>query len=1115
MLLFNFISSEIMCTLVVHQTLVKSDIQSANSNLCRSQLKFGSETVLYCEKAVLLASVTQQAQFSHSTNQPIHFSLFTEKVQDYFVDFTMTPENLPSFALLGITSSVDIRTSNISVQVPYYLAEGALICFSCDATTESSNFTFISKGQNISGFVLNGNNYLTIQNSLFQFRLKGSSVGGLVQRGKVNLQLLSCNLTAYLEGTVIGTLVGVVSEQTHIKFADTNICSNAANIGSGEGLAVIDGVFSVKCDICGNQLYTYGICQTMLEFGEIVDQKLVCKSTFVFNEQCTCPEGQVVNQSSCVSILDVVNAVIKSQEVYLDQTTQLDLRIFNNVSVLNNSIINNVSAINSTLENIASTLSAQQTTNTDFTQRVATLSQDIQNFIDKVICESSYGYQFVNKQCVYVTCPITGQQSINGVCQCLPINAVASNNVCVCPANSVVINNACVCSITGQMFIGGVCQCITPGAVESNGQCTCGIDGLNISNSCSCPPNSQLVNNQLVPATCTCNIAGQVIVSGQCLCPSGYSLINGSCMYTIINIDLTMTCSQPVFFTIFDIQTITHSITSSSNFTTGWVFNTGPEIQGAFIDISNSVYSTTVKPLFQSQSSFSNIKVQIGTQTLGSGPILTASINTIINNMCIISKTATTITVSTSQQLSILQTSSTVSTTINNLILNLLFASSSGNITLIKSISQKLSITGYQIVGKYQTTLFIAMVGLEISSATLQLNSVHFKPTMFTFGNCSSYLISFVVSSQMTLTGIFVQFGTQAQFLTTVSVTSTVSAKFYFGGLVMNISASSTFTVNSLILDCYQKLVTDQIQSSGFLIGISNAITSNILIQNICLQQNLTSTSTYIEQFGLVGNNSAQISIQQSIVTLTVQGTTIYRFGIIGFSQSLVTKQIINLQATVRMQVISGQSNNYNSILFGKIDGSTCLIQNNTLINCNISTYSSGGGVFGGISSVNFTLQDLKISYFNFSSIAYTGCILGLYEVDYSVFTIQNSTFSNTNITGDAYAGGLMGAYGAVDSKLMVLNTTLLTCNLTASYVGVLIGVSADGLVQFKNSTINSISIYGSTPKMLFAVIQNTKTFDISTSCSIGVNTFKKGTAAAVVQGNCASFLSYTSDTGC
>ncbi|CAL5985117.1 Conserved_hypothetical protein [Hexamita inflata] len=1094
MILFNFISQKIIGTLAVHQTLLKSDIQKISQNLCRNQLKFSGETVLYCKKALSLTSVTQQLQFIRSKNQSIYFSLFTEKVQDYFVDFTLHSEKLFSFALLGITSSVCIRNSNIFVYVPHNLAEGNLICLICDVTTSFSNFTLIAKGQNISGLILIGKDYLILQNSLFQFRLKGSSVGGLVQRGKVNLQLISCNLTGYLEGLTIGTLIGVALQQTQIIFSDTNICSNAVNIGQGEGIVVIDGVFSVKCDVCGDQLYTYGICQTMLKFGEIKEKKLVCKSTFIFNEQCTCPKGQVVNQSSCVNILEVASAVIKNFEIYHDQTSQFDLTILNNIFVLNNSVVSNMSAINSTLS--ALTLSAQQETNMDIAQRYAELNKNILNYVNKVICERQHGKQFVSYQCISVQCPITGQQCINGVCQCLPINAVVQNNICVCPINTAIIDSACVCQITGQMLVRGVCQCVTPGAVASNGQCTCGIDGFNVSNSCSCPSNSQLVNNQFAPAACFCNIDGQVIMNGQCQqCPSGYTVINGSCMYIITNMDPTITCSSQVYFTVFDLLTISNYVITSI---TGFIFSNGPDIQNSFIDIANNLYSATVHPLFQSQSSFSNIKVQIGTQTLGSGSILTASNTNIINNLNIISKSASAIIVSTQKQLNILQTSST-SANINNLLVNLLFEHSFGNISLIGSITSYISINGYQIIGRYYSSLSVAMIGLEISSSTVTIKNIHFKPTMYDVGNCSSYMMNNVSSSSLNFISIFVQLGTSSQYFPIGTTLSASDKNQFFGGLVQNMSTSSTLMVNGLIFDCYQNFQAKLIQNAGFILGNSFSSSNNIEIQNICFQQNFGSTSLYMSYVGLLGTNKAQIFFKQSVITIVAQNTVNY-LAVMGSSQGDVKKQIIDTILQVRDSVIG----DYNAVIVASVNGGNFLVQNVRIYNCqSISNLNSG--LFANTYFTNFSFLNLQVNSFNISSpSSYTGCIIGNYQKEFSTIIIQNSTFSNVNVTGTDYTGGFVGKYGNVQSIFQMINTTLKSCNITSTkgqVVGSILGCSNEGLVQIQNSTLRQMRLIGNTVKLLIGSDWGKSIYDISTSCSADINYINNTPIS-----NCANF---------
>lgn len=52
-----------------------------------------------------------------------------------------------------------------------------------------------------------------------------------------------------------------------------------------------------------------------------------------------------------------------------------------------------------------------------------------------------------------------------------------------------------------------------------------------------------------------------------------------------------------MFTSTFDIYSITNTV-DINNFTFGYVFNTGNEIINAFVDISDSVYTSTVLPLF-------------------------------------------------------------------------------------------------------------------------------------------------------------------------------------------------------------------------------------------------------------------------------------------------------------------------------------------------------------------------------------------------------------------------------------------------------------------------------------------------------------------------------------
>ncbi|CAL6115569.1 Conserved_hypothetical protein [Hexamita inflata] len=349
------------------------------------------------------------------------------------------------------------------------------------------------------------------------------------------------------------------------------------------------------------------------------------------------------------------------------QLRQIDAKLFDKISALTQSTTDQINQVSSSTPSFNVRLDTQSGVNTYVYKRYLALNEAIQQFVLKIYCGRQYGYAYANNQCQYAECPISGQYAINGVCQCpiqnmliignactCPVNsslinnacictvtgqvvkngacqcevvdAIVSGSTCVCPASSTVVGNACVCSVPGKIIIDGVCTCPTSGAFIVNGACSCGTDGLNISNVCSCPTYSSLVGN-----SCICSeVIGISMISGSCQCSPGYTVVNGMCQYTIQYNDIGIQCHQSIYITTFDIQAITHSVTNNANYSSGYVFKTATVITNAFIDISNNVY-TTVKPLFQSQASFTNIKVQISTQTINSGSILTAATSIVIN----------------------------------------------------------------------------------------------------------------------------------------------------------------------------------------------------------------------------------------------------------------------------------------------------------------------------------------------------------------------------------------------------------------------------------------------------------------------------------------------------
>ncbi|CAL6081644.1 Conserved_hypothetical protein [Hexamita inflata] len=814
-------------------------------------------------------------------------------MKDVIVNFQVLPLDLPSFYLFGATENILVQNSKINVKISQVLAESALICFKCDLHAIQSSLVFVGVGINISGLVLFGKSYITLESCSIQSRLSGKMIGGLVmQSNKITINLKDSNLTGYFNGNgSVGALISFVTDTIQIQSSNVKMCTNAVkNVGSGENLVTISGGVTLNCQLCGNMKYSYGICINSLDNSEEIDYRLVCKPIFVFDgEACSCQDGKMLYDSSCINILEATSYLLNQFESFDLNLRQIDAKLFDKISVLKQSTTSQIHQVSSSIPNFNARIDTQSGVSADVYQRYLALNEAIQQFVLKIKCGRLYGYAFVNNLCQYMECPISGQQAINGVCQCpiqnmliignactCPINsslinnactctvtgqvvkngacqcevvdAIVSGSTCVCPASSSVVGNACVCSVTGKVIIGGVCTCPTSGAFIVNGACSCGTDGLNISNICSCPTYSSLVGN-----ACICSgVIGISMIGGSCKCIAlGHTIVNGLCQYTIENSESGIKCSQSMYATQFDIQAITHSVTNNANYTSGYVFKTATVVKNAFIDISNNVYTTTVKPLFQSQASFTNIKIQIGTQTVNSGSILTPATTIVISQMNIISKLNTLITVNSLQQLQILQ-NETNNANINNLLINLSFAPSSGNITLINITTGIMTITGYQVLGAYQSTQCVAMITFTImtpygSVVNIQIYNVTFQSSTYNIGRSSSYLFIQIYGCNITLTNISVILGsiTQPQTLTTMSSTDTI--QYQFGGLISNIDSSFSginLTITNIIFNCYQYLDTNYIFKSGFIISaVGYQGNLNVTLQELCIQQNFSGRS--------------------------------------------------------------------------------------------------------------------------------------------------------------------------------------------------------------------------------------------------------------------------------
>ncbi|CAL6100295.1 Hypothetical_protein [Hexamita inflata] len=240
-----------------------------------------------------------------------------------------------------VTTEIVIQNSILSVRIPQQLAQCELVCFSCDLHVLSSEFAFVAFGQNVSGLVLNYFKNIMINESQIQFRLSGVNVGGLLLQSQLSpIQISDVNISGYvLASNVSGSLIAFVSDVIQILVSNSKICSNIYKYAGLNSVNLqLVGSLIISSEICRSKTYAYVhicthmytyiwntyicLCSAYLENGELIDNKFVCKNSFEFNgEQCHCPDGQVLNGSLCISVLNLVNEVIQRQ-LMLNQSIQ-------------------------------------------------------------------------------------------------------------------------------------------------------------------------------------------------------------------------------------------------------------------------------------------------------------------------------------------------------------------------------------------------------------------------------------------------------------------------------------------------------------------------------------------------------------------------------------------------------------------------------------------------------------------------------------------------------------------------------------------------------------------------------------------------------------------------
>ncbi|CAL6115736.1 Conserved_hypothetical protein [Hexamita inflata] len=781
---------------------------------------------------------------------------------------------------------------------------------------------------------------------------------------------------------------------------------------------------NVSCSVSG-QMRQNGICLCTNMNAIIQDNACVCPlNSILIGSTCTCPDNSYVVNDQCTCN---VPGQIMANGVCVCQT----IGAFFDGSAC-------TCGINST--NITNTCGCPQ-------------NSVLQSGV--CICQVIPDQIMNNGACVC----FTQNAYFNGsVCTC-GINAYNHSNSCSCPANSNLVNGECTCNqISGQTMVNGTCSCSTIGAFIIGSACICGVDSLNISNVCVCPTYSNIV-----AGVCVCNvITGQSMQQGECRCQQGQTVFNGSCQAVIIISSSNQQCVQSYFVSTFDIQSITHQITDISNFSAGYVFSSVQVIQNAFIDVSDNVYTTQVQPLFQLQTTINNLKVQLGTQSSLNGQFIMSPNSFItLNYIKIMSKLGSQLTVNTASCLNIIS-SFIGSTKINNLLVNISFAPSTGNITLVSNINGDFNISDYQVLGDYVSTKTVAMIGISIDYGKIKIDKVTFQPNTYNVGNGSSYLFGNAISSKSIFVAnniaIIIGNTSNVQLLGSISTTSNNANYYMFGGILTYMSSKSTISVQNMILDSYQELNTSFISHSGIVVGLQEG-QGNIMIQNMCMQQQIKSASTFY-RFGLIGTTYENVSMQNASVTLSAQGAELNYFGLIGHQTEYSQKaEMINLKISISINSTLGHSV---GSLYGKQEASLYgIIQNTSIVgNIIILDSSSTGGFIGFDMSMNVTIENSSISQTNID-IGSNNCggFIG-FSGSSLIIIIQNSSIYQTNIFSSSYQIG--GFIGNCFSQFMLTNSSISNSNISGfNSIGGFIGQFSQSTFSLINSKITQVCLFG------------------------------------------------------
>ncbi|CAL6087738.1 Hypothetical_protein [Hexamita inflata] len=715
------------------------------------------------------------------------------------------------------------------------------------------------------------------------------------------------------------------------------------------------------CD--SNNLYIYGICSDKLVNGQYfeLNNTIKCVEPFIFDgKQCICKELYFLNGSVCFNLVNTLNDL-------RNLTISTDLSITNltqQMQYFNQTIQQLAEQTNQNQSVLLKQLELHLLDNVSLLQNQAQLQQveldrHILNNISMVYIDLNSNYQFFNQTNFALN------SSINQ------------------------LNLSLISNITD---------------LKSD------VNTLNIATT----SNFSVVQQKLNQTDLIINkFTDQILDLQQQLSKQNQAALDPEIELTDFSI-IELVCKQPAFNQKFDIQSVSTQI-NSSNFTFSYVFDGSQQVNNAFIDITDSSLVNAFN-LYKTQSYYYNLKIQLGAQTIQSGSLISDSSIQSMNQVAILSKTGTYITIAQAQQFNILQRQST-DNSIRNLFVQLHFTSTSqGNISLIGLQNGILNIRQYQLAGIYYSVEQISLCALISQNALISITNLNFVPQVIQFGNYSSYLFSHTILSQIKLSQLVIEIGLSGSYNILTCVDSAVN-QFQFGGIINYLEQSSVILKNSA-LNIYIQTNTQQIFASGHIIGRSKHYQTYISILNLCLAEQTQYQSQKIDSVGQFGVIEGKLSINHANIEIQVFGNSKFsNFGTIGELSTLCINTYLN---NIMLSFNTSKKTNFDNseiniaAIVGHTRSQELQIFNIQLKYCNLSAFSNLAGICGQIfnSKITCNLVTITESQLIVNS-SQTVCVAGLFgQSQNGLYNISQTQIKTVSISSysdfSSYSAGIM-----------------------------------------------------------------------------------------------------------